>query len=69
MAVADPLALARAAHQHRRGRLTLAASEGRGVGSVLIQWLIRNSGASSVPRFGTHVAGQFDGVVELGGRA
>ena len=48
--------------------LTFAASDGRGVGSVLIQWLIRNSGASSVPRLGTQVAGQFDGVVSCAER-
>ena len=48
--------------------LTLAASDGRGVGSVLTQWLMRNSGASSGPRFGTQVAGQRDGVVSCAAR-
>jgi hypothetical protein len=36
--------------------LTFAASEGSGIGSVLIQWLTRNRGARSGPRLGLQLA-------------
>src|SRR4051812_38475808 len=42
---------------------TLAASLGRGNGSVLTQWLTRNSGADVGPRFGRHVAASRAGSV------
>src|SRR5215208_5909484 len=34
---------------------TFAASDGFGIGSVLIQWFIRKSGAPSGPRFGAQL--------------
>ena len=37
--------------------LTLAASLGRGAGSVVTQWLMRNSGAPAGPRLGGQVVG------------
>ena len=35
---------------------TFAASEGRGTGSVVTQWLSRKTGASAGPRLGRHEA-------------
>src|SRR4051794_35934356 len=49
--------------------LTAAALLGRGAGSVVTQWLIRNSGASAGPRLGAQVAGSVAGVVSVAGGA
>src|SRR3954447_18658961 len=48
--------------------LTLAAFEGRGIGSVVIQWLTRNIGARSGPRLGRQVSARPAGSVSCAGR-
>src|SRR5215213_8047630 len=45
---------------------TVAASDGRGKGSVLIQWFMRKSEAPSGPRFGSQLFARLSSLVSSG---